>query len=99
MAIGPQSVSAVSASNSGLGGPLPPGDYELTLEELAASLLVVGPDDKESYRTWDAAWRGRLVENLGVMVRQLWQVGGLGNLRRWVIRGRQGPAQRHRRIF
>lgn len=56
-------------------GLLPPGDYELTLEELAKSLLVVGPEDREICPNWDAAWRGRLVENLGVMVRELWQVG------------------------
>jgi hypothetical protein len=53
-------------------GLLPPGDYELTLEELASSVLVVGPDERDSYPNWDAAWRGRLVENLGVMVHQLW---------------------------
>lgn len=56
-------------------GLLPPGDYELTLEELAASLLVVGPESREHCPNWDAAWRGRLVENLAVMVGQLWQVG------------------------
>lgn len=55
-------------------GRLPPGDYELTLEELAASHLVAGPEDVEN-SNWDAAWRERLVENLGVLVRQLWQVG------------------------
>ena len=57
------------------GGLLPPGDYELTLEELGASLLVVGPEIREHCPNWDAAWRGQLVENLGVLVRQLWQVG------------------------
>jgi hypothetical protein len=56
-------------------GLLPPGDYELTLEELAESRLVEGPDDHERYPNWDKTWRRRLVENLGVMVRQLWQVG------------------------
>jgi hypothetical protein len=56
-------------------GLLPPGDYELTLEELAGSYLVVGPDDRQKSPHWDRSWRARLVENLGVMVRQLWQVG------------------------
>jgi hypothetical protein len=56
-------------------GLLPPGDYVLTLAELAASLLVVGPADAQSYPHWDCDWRGTLVENLGVLVAQLWQVG------------------------
>jgi len=25
--------------------------------------------------TWDAAWRGRLVQNLDILIRQLWQLG------------------------
>jgi hypothetical protein len=57
------------------GGALPPGDYVLRLAELEESPLVVGPEDTSRYPDWDAAWRRRLVENLGVMVRQLWQVG------------------------
>jgi hypothetical protein len=56
-------------------GLLPAGDYPLTLAELASSLLVTGPADQEEYPNWDAAWRGRLVEILAVMVQQLWQVG------------------------
>ena len=52
---------------------LPPGDYSLTLEELRQSHLVTG---KESFsETWDHAWREKLVTNLSVLVRQLWQVG------------------------
>jgi len=54
-------------------GLLPPGDVELTLAELHASVLVRGPG--RDYPAWDEAWRARLVENLSVMVRQLWQVG------------------------
>lgn len=54
-------------------GMLPAGDYELTLEQLRASHLVVGaiggsPD-------WDGSWRAALVDNLEIMVRQLWSVG------------------------
>ncbi len=56
-------------------GLLPPGDYALTFDELATSLLVTGPDDRETYPHWDAAWRGFLVDNLRLLVRQLWQVG------------------------
>ena len=54
-------------------GLLPPGDYELTFEELRRSSLVVGPGNGDS--TWDAIWRESLVGNLEVMTRQLWQVG------------------------
>jgi hypothetical protein len=56
-------------------GLLPPGDYELTLAELAESPLVSGPLDRDGYPQWDAAWRFQLVTNLRVMVRQLAQVG------------------------
>ena len=56
-------------------GLLPPGDYVLSLEELARSPLVLGPADLDEVACWDRDWRGRLVENLGVLVRQLWQVG------------------------
>ncbi len=54
-------------------GLLPPGDYELTLEELKKSILVKGPANKPP--TWDAAWRLTLVENLTILIRQLWKVG------------------------
>ena len=54
-------------------GVLPPGDYELTLDELAASMLVVGPPTAAA--TWDRAWRAQLVQNLGIMMTQLWQRG------------------------
>jgi hypothetical protein len=54
-------------------GLLPTGDYPLTLDQLSTSLLVVGPG--LSAPSWDAAWRRVLVDNLSVMVRQLWQVG------------------------
>lgn len=51
-------------------GLLPPGDYRLTLDELKQSMLVTGPDDHRE--PWDAEWRGHLVENLGVLVQDLW---------------------------
>jgi hypothetical protein len=56
-----------------LDGLLSPGDYEMTLDDLKASMLVVGPG--ESYPNWDSGWRLRLVENLEAMVGQLWEVG------------------------
>ena len=56
-------------------GLLPPGDYTLTLAELASSLLVTGLDGRNRFEHWDADWRRQLVANLEVVVRQLWQVG------------------------
>ena len=55
-------------------GLLPPGDYSLTLEELAASHFVIGASEPVNLG-WDTAWRRKLVENLAILVRQLWQVG------------------------
>lgn len=54
-------------------GLLPPGDYALTFDQLRSSALVVGPTP--SVPNWDASWRSRLVDNLEVLVRQLWTVG------------------------
>lgn len=51
---------------------LPPGDYELTVEQLLESTLVIGPVGAE---TWNAKWRRKLLENLAVMIGQLAQVG------------------------
>jgi hypothetical protein len=56
-------------------GLLPPGDYELTIEQLRASFLVAGPVHPPGSTTWDSAWRATLVDNLEVLVRQLWRVG------------------------
>lgn len=54
-------------------GMLPPGDYELTLDELRVSSLVTGAGVPSE--TWDAPWRRALVDNLSVLVEQLWRVG------------------------
>jgi len=54
-------------------GLLPPGDYEVTFDELRASILVTGPNDGRS--SWDVAWRLHLIDNLETLTRQLWQVG------------------------
>ena len=56
-------------------GVLPDGDYPLTLDQLRRSRLVSGPGEPAGYPTWDATWRLRLVNNLEVLVRQLWAVG------------------------
>ncbi len=56
-------------------GRLPPGDYEASFTELRQSPLVLGPPDRTNYPAWDRAWRSRLVDNLEIMARQLWQVG------------------------
>lgn len=54
-------------------GVLPPGDYTLTYDELAVSMLVNGP--ATATMSWDRAWRAQLVQNLGILAGQLWQVG------------------------
>ena len=56
-------------------GLLPTGDYEATFDELRRSILVGGPVGPSASPTWDAAWRGQLVDNLERLTRQLWQVG------------------------
>jgi hypothetical protein len=56
-------------------GLLPPTDYELSLDELRQSILVSGPGNAVAYPSWDKPWRERLVNNLEVLTRQLWQVG------------------------
>ena len=55
-------------------GVLPPGDYELGLQNLRESLLVVGHPGLCG-PNWDRAWRRKLVDNLSVLVTQLWTVG------------------------
>jgi len=56
-------------------GLLPPGDYEVTFEELRQSALILGPDDTEEYSFWDSDWRIQLVNNLEILTQQLWHVG------------------------
>ena len=55
-------------------GFLPPGDYEATLDEIRASILVVG-DDASRSETWDAKWRMQLVARMELLAQELWQVG------------------------
>jgi hypothetical protein len=54
-------------------GLLPPGEYVMTVTELKRSRLVRGPIAGKP--DWDADWRLHLVENLGILVCQLHQVG------------------------
>jgi len=56
-------------------GLLPQGDHEVGLDELRESVLVVGPKDAAAYPMWDGPWRRHLVDNLVVLVKQLWQAG------------------------
>jgi hypothetical protein len=56
-------------------GTLPPGDYEVSLDELRRSILVGGPKERGRHPNWDARWRSHLVDNLAILVRELWQVG------------------------
>ena len=56
-------------------GVLPPGDYELSIRELRASVLVQGPLDRQNHQNWDTPWRSKLVDNLEILVMQLRQVG------------------------
>jgi hypothetical protein len=58
-------------------GLLPSSDYELTLDQLRASLLVVGPSPRSEH--WDEDWRRSLVDNLGIIVHQLW-IAGVGEI-------------------
>ncbi len=56
-------------------GVLPSGDFEISLVEVAESVLVEGPEEPDRYPNWDRDWRATLVANLGILVRQLWHVG------------------------
>jgi hypothetical protein len=58
-----------------LDGLLPPGDYEVSLQELRQSVLVQGPGEAREYPAWDRPWRERLVGNLEILTHQLWQAG------------------------
>lgn len=54
------------------GGFLPPGDYEVSFDDLRNSVLVNGPPD---HPNWNRLWRLYLVNNLEILTKQLWQVG------------------------
>lgn len=52
-------------------GLLPPGDYELSFDEIRKSFLVQGTGGS----LWDKEWRENLVNNLEILATQLWKVG------------------------
>ena len=55
---------------------LPPGDYEVTFEELRESILVVGPGSESPWgEEWDTEWREHLTRQAETMCGQLWEVG------------------------
>lgn len=53
-------------------GLLPPKDYPVTIDELRNSLLVCGPGDRSP---WNESKRLMLVNNLEILVGQLYTVG------------------------
>ena len=53
----------------------PPGDYEVSFDELRQSLLVLGPRDPREHTSWDTPWRQELVSNFETLTQQLWQAG------------------------
>ena len=48
-------------------------DHEVTLNEIRRSLLVRGPEPLTL--SWDRRWRATLVDNLEILVRELWAAG------------------------
>src|SRR5580692_9902515 len=56
-------------------GLLPPGDYEVSFEDLRRSTLLLGPNDPNEHSPWDTPWRAELLDNLEILTRQLWNVG------------------------
>jgi hypothetical protein len=56
-------------------GLLPPGDYEVSFDDLRSSVLVLGPNAGKEQSFWDMPWRLQLIKNLEILTRQLWQVG------------------------
>src|SRR5713226_9369420 len=55
-------------------GLLPPGDYEVSFDELRLGLALWAEVAQEN-TFWDAPWRLLLIKNLEILTRQLWQVG------------------------
>jgi len=54
-------------------GFLPIGDYPMTFTELRESHLATGKGVQSS--SWDTSWRSHLIDNLEILVDQLWRVG------------------------
>lgn len=66
-------MSAIPAFESD--GLLPPGDYEVSFDQLRDSVLVMGPTYPGKLSSWDTTWRSYLVGNLEILTKQLWKVG------------------------
>ena len=45
------------------------------LSELRECMLVHGTSGGSEIPNWDSEWRLKLVENLAILCRQLWQIG------------------------
>src|SRR5450756_1749326 len=56
-------------------GLLPPGDFEVSFDELRNSVLVFGHSTAQEQSSWDMPWRLQLIKNLEILTRQLWQAG------------------------
>jgi hypothetical protein len=54
---------------------LPPGDFEVSFDELQRSVLVQGSTRTGRSPNWDANWRMELARNLEVLTKQLWTIG------------------------
>lgn len=54
-------------------GLLPEGEYPMSFDEIRDSWIVKGP--VRDHPGWDSSWRKNLVDNFGVLARQLWKVG------------------------
>ena len=52
-------------------GVLPPGDYEVTFDQLRASRLVTGPSTG-SITGWNEEWRDYLTRQAELLCNQLW---------------------------
>jgi hypothetical protein len=66
-------MSAIPAFESD--GLLPPGDYEVSFDQLRDSVLVMGPTSLPQLSSWDTTWRRHMVGNLEVLTKQLWKAG------------------------
>jgi hypothetical protein len=55
-------------------GHLPAGIHLSTFADLRASHLVLCPSASQ-FPDWDAGWRSKLVDNLEMLVKQLWSYG------------------------
>lgn len=55
-------------------GLLPPGDFEMSIEQVRNSFIVQGGSGSR-FKGWDRSWRTKLVNNLEMLCGQLWKCG------------------------